>query len=192
MPISDHYGIYGTRPGIITRNLKQDHLWIEFRDYKAFSATQFVTDIEAAPWNLLDLFHDFDDKLDTLNQLLYNLLDEHTSKRKKRVRKDSYPWINSHFIEALCHKSYALQLFHRNKSELTCGFYKSARNKATKLIREPKRKYFSSAIQNNKEDPKKFWKILKQILPSKRTTTPQSIIFDEGKLTSNIDISNSF
>lgn len=44
--------------------------------------------------------------------------------------------------------------------------FKSERNAVVKLIREKKKEYYENMIDDNKDDPAKMWKTLKEIIRS--------------------------
>ena len=113
------------------------------------------------PWSLIDIYDEINDKVNTFYQLINQLLDWHAPKRQKRICKESYPWITSQVIECIRQKSYALQLFLRNKTDQPWVFYKQMRNKATESIKASKREYFTSAVNDNKDNPKAMWKTMK-------------------------------
>ena len=62
-----------------------------YRDYKAFNKEKCLEDIDAAPWELVNIFHDIDDKVDIFYQLITQLLDWHAPKQQKRIKHESYP-----------------------------------------------------------------------------------------------------
>ena len=108
--ISDHFGISVSKASSKRRNSNQQHLHITYHDLKAFDEKKFLSDVEAAPWHLIDLFDDIDEKLDTFCQIIEQLINWHAPKRQRRVKRESYPWINSTVIELIRQKSYALRL----------------------------------------------------------------------------------
>ena len=71
-------------------------------------------------------------------------------------------------------------------------FYKRIRNHTTEVIRKSKREYFVDAVNSVEDNPKRMWKILKKLLPSKRTKTPTKINIEGKSYTSLSDIANSF
>ena len=190
--ISDHFGISVSNASSKRRNSNQQHLHITYHDLKAFDEKKFLSDVEAAPWHLIDLFDDIDEKLDTFYQIIEQLINWHAPKRQRRVKRESYPWINSTVIELIRQKSYALRLHLKNKSDFTRNFYKKARNRATEGIRQSKREYFTTSIEENKNNQKEIWKTLKKLLPSKRVTSPEIIRFEGKSYTSFLDIANCF
>ena len=125
-------------------------------------------------------------------QLLSQILDDHVPLRQKRVRRVSYPWISGFVLELIRQKSYALKCFLRNRCELTWKFFKRARNRATEEIRASKKEYFSSAIKENKDNPKEMWKTLKKLLPFKNAKLPDKVVVAEKHYSSKLEIANCF
>ena len=62
------------------------------------------------------------------------------------------------------------------------------RNKATESIKASKREYFTSAVNDNKDNPKAMRKTMKKLLPSKKAKIPGSIDY---QITKNDLILNS-
>ena len=115
--ICDHFGIFASRASDKAKKGRQDHLMIEYRDFKVFDESKFLEDVDSAPWSLIDIYHDINDKVDI--------------------------FITSQVIECIEQKSHALQLFLRNKTDQAWVFYKQMRNKATESIKASKREYFT-------------------------------------------------
>ena len=141
---------------------------IEYYDFKAFDESKFLEDVDSAPWSMIDIYDEINDKVDIFYQLINQLLNWHATKRQKRIRKESYIWITSQVIECIRQKSHALQLLIRNKTEQAWIFYKQMKNKATESVKASKREYFTSAVYDNKDNPKAMWKTMKKLLPSKK------------------------
>ena len=136
--ISNHFGIFGSRSTQNSTDAKKN-LHIDYRDYKAFNENNFLDDVDATPWQLIDVFDSLDDEVDTMYHLLYQLINGHAPKKPRRIRRDSYPWVNSNIIELIHKKKYAHHVFIRERSDLAKTQYKRARNNLTASIRESKR-----------------------------------------------------
>ena len=85
--ISDHFGIFGSRSTQNSTDAKKDHLHIDYRDYKAFNENNFLDDVDATPWQLIDVFDSNDDIVDTMYHLLYQLINCHAPKKQRRIRE---------------------------------------------------------------------------------------------------------
>ena len=139
--ISDHFGIFGSRSTRNSTDAKKDHLHIDYRDYKAYNENNFFDDVDATLWQLIDVSDSINDKVATMYHLLYQMINFHAPKKPRRVRRDSYPWVNSNVIELIHKKEYAHRVFIRERSDLATTQYKRARNDVTASIRESKREY---------------------------------------------------
>ena len=124
--------------------------------------------------------------------LLYQLINCHAPKKRKRIRRDSYPWINSNVIELIHKKEYAHRVFIRERSDLAKAQYKRARNDVTASIRESKREYFTTCIEDNINNPKGIWNTLKKLLPSKKSKIPDVIHHEGQSYKTSLDKANCF
>ena len=88
--ISDHFGIFASRASNKAKKGRQDHLMIEYRDFKVFDESKFLEDVDSVPWSLIDIY-EINDKIDIFYELINQLLDWHAPKRQKRICKESYP-----------------------------------------------------------------------------------------------------
>ena len=70
--------------------------------------------------------------------------------------------------------------------------YKLYRNKVTLMIRNSKEYYFNNTVQQGIGNSGKMWKALNDILPSKSSSTPSSIVVNGNVLSGNEDIANGF
>ena len=72
--ISDHDLVY------VQLRLKKDRLkpvYITTRSFKNFNQDAFQNDIAEAPWSVVDVFDDVDDKLDAFHLIFNQILDHH-------------------------------------------------------------------------------------------------------------------
>ena len=189
--ISDHFGIFALTASNKAKKGRQDHLMIAYHDFKSFDESKFLDDVDSAPWSLIDIYYEINDKVDIFYQLINQSLDWHAPKRQKEYVKSPTPWITSQVIECIRQKSHALQLFLRNKTDQAWVFYKQMRNKSTESIKASKREYFTS-VNDNKDNLKAMWKAMKKLLPSKKAKIPGSIDYQGQTYTSSQEIANCY
>ena len=91
--LSDHHPIYGIMNGPGTRLNK--HQIITTRSWKDNSIKDFVADLQNAPWSSLDSFDDVDDMYSVWESLFKSLIDSHFPLKRKRLRKQTHPWLDS-------------------------------------------------------------------------------------------------
>ena len=74
--ISDHYPIFMTRK--INASLpKSSHYTIKYRSYKNFNEEVFVNELSSAPWDIIKVFEDPDDILETWSKMFLDIVDIH-------------------------------------------------------------------------------------------------------------------
>ncbi len=70
------------------------HRTIKYRNYNNFDQETFREDLETAPWSILDITNDPNEKPDFFENIYANVLNEHApliEKRVKTVRQP--PWL---------------------------------------------------------------------------------------------------
>ena len=75
----------------------------------------------------------------------------------------------------------------KTKNEDDWEEYRRARNKCNAKIKEAKRKYHRELIENNSNNPRKFWDAVKEVFPTKSKLSVSSTTKSE-----NIDLVNKF
>ena len=64
-------------------------------------------DMECAPWSVAEVFEDIDDVAWAWKTLYKDILSNHLSERKVKIRSDTLPWMNAH-IRKNMNKGYKL------------------------------------------------------------------------------------
>lgn len=92
--LSDHYPICFVHKARVPKSPKSHNDTVKYQSFKNLDKDRSVYDLNNAPWSLLDIFENVDDKLDTWE------LTQHTPIVEKRVkRKKSPPWVNGTIME---------------------------------------------------------------------------------------------
>ena len=153
---------------------------------------EIIHDLENAPWSLLEVFDDVNEKLATWKLIFNDVSNCHIPIVKKTVKpKCLSPWINKEIMHLILLRD---QFKSRAKSYiLTRLMYKNLRNQVVKKIANAKAAHMRNEIMENMNNPKKLWKILKQVAPTKPRPTNFSFIKVNGQQISNpVGISNAF
>ena len=88
-----------------------------------------------------------------------------------------------------------LKVARRSKSASDWAAYKRKRNQVNNLLRREKNSFNRKLLYDNRNNPRKFWKTIKQVYPNKPTTVNSSRAFnlnDDGMTTCKSKISNAF
>ena len=92
--LSDHYLICFVHKARVPKSPKSHNDTVKYQSFKNLDKDRSVYDLNNAPWSLLDIFENVDDKLDTWE------LTQHTPIVEKRVkRKKLPPWVNGTIME---------------------------------------------------------------------------------------------
>ena len=151
-----------------------------------FDEDLFLQDLMLVPWNLIKIYEDPNDALETWTMLFREVVDQHLPLRQKRVKHPQQPeWMTDEILLAMKTRDrYAKTNEHENR--------RIWRNKVNDLIRQAKTFYYRTTIEANVTDSKKLWAILKDLAPPKKSASPASIKTDEGLISDPEHISRSF
>ena len=136
---------------------------------KVFKEEDFMNDLIAQPWSLIEIYEDPEDALQTFIHMFLKVLGVHAPLREKRVKHKHQPdWFTD---------STASAIRERNKAKQSKNIvqYKIWRNKTKKMIFAAKRDYFNQTINQNKRNPKSLWKNLKELSGKNKKYQPNLI-----------------
>lgn len=78
-------------------------------------------------------------------------------------------WFSDEIREAATSRDKAFKRAITEKTECSWVQYKTERNAVVKLIREKKKEYYETMIDNNRDDPTNMWKVLKELVKGEPT-----------------------
>ena len=161
--ISDHSLVYtvlrSSAPRLRSRRIFS-------RNFKTFSKQNFVRDTQMAPFHVMDLFDEVDDKLYTFEQLYLDILDEHAPLKRLHIRGKQVPYMNEEWRKAIRHRNRLWRIFTRHRTDENYEKYKCQRNKCTSLRRKAIRNYFRRK-SSQPDNPRDFWSAYRPFLNSK-------------------------
>ena len=156
LSLSDHYPVRFSR--ISSYDKKGPiHTIITYRNMKAFKEEDFMNDLIAQPWSLIDIYEDPEDALQTFIRMFSKVLDVHAPLKEKRVKHKHQPdWFTDSIASAIRERNKA-------KESKNIMQYKIWHNKTKRMIFAAKRDYFNQTINQNKRNPESLWKNLKEL-----------------------------
>ena len=121
------------------------------------------------------------------------LLDCYAPIKKKRVRKKPSPWMKKHILDSIRKRDKLKNIARKSKLECDWVQYKKMRNSVTSLIRKAKRNYITESILQNKGNSGAMWKLLKFLIPDKKTVLNiQKLVYNGVEFTGNRPIADAF
>ena len=111
--------------------------------------------------------------------IFLQILDAVAPIKEIRLKNRTEPWMNNEILENIRHRDYLLYTFKNDRSNR--NMYKEfcqLRNKIQRDVRMAKAEYFSSKIEENKNDSKKLWQQLKTLGYSNKTKGETKVVLD--------------
>ena len=150
--ISDHSLIYVCRKISIPRN---EPKVIRSHQYKHYDKNSFLADLELRDiiqYMINDnnpdvLWEDFKTKF-----LL--VADVHAPQITRKVKSEYTPWMTNNTKKQIYHRDFLKKKTIKTGSEDMFVAYKKSRNALNKLIKDTKRNYYTSALNDAKNNPK--------------------------------------
>ena len=104
------------------------------------------------------------------------------------------PWITPAIIKSIRVKNKLYKQFLKTNSNYYHSKYKFYRNRLNYLTKLSKRKYYSDYFLNNRNDSKKTWKGIKEIInpKNKGLHTPSTLQYNNEVITDTKTIANAF
>ena len=182
--ISDHYPTCAVWK--LKFSQKQQHTHIKYRSMKNFNEQKFREDLREVPWHVLDIFDNPNDALSAWSTLFMDIVESHAPLRSRRVKHPKQPdWMTPDIIQAINERD-------RLKA---AGFHNEVRilrNEVVGLIKEAKKVYYHTMIENQQKNSKALWSYLTDLTPKEKLQEPIFMSSDGKHVTDSAQISNLF
>ena len=158
--LSDHMAIYGILTSVNyhrSANSGYKRL-IEYRNLAKLDISKLTTDLASAPWSVLDISDDVNDKLDSFLHIFLDIWNTHAPIVSRCGRTCPTPWMNNLVLNLIHKRDLAYRTFLRMRTDVAKMLYKQLRNQTVKAIRNAKRTFF---IQSARAGPRQFWRNIK-------------------------------
>ena len=75
---------------------------IQCRSFKNFNETELINDLSSTPWDVIKIFDDTNDIVESCSPLFLHIIDKHLPLKQHRVKRKQQPkWLNGEIIEAI-------------------------------------------------------------------------------------------
>ena len=178
--LSDHHTMTITVLKIYFK--KKGPISINYRNYKFFDEIQFRNDL-IEQLTLFDIeYMGYDDFKD----IFMSVLNKHAPMKKKVVRGNNAPFMNTILSKAFMHRSKLKNNYNKNPTEENKALYNRQRNFCVSLLKREKKKYYNSLDMKIFQDNKKFWQTIKPLFSEKQQDLKRNIVIVENEtITSN-------
>ena len=174
--ISDHFPIFMC---IKKKRNHAEYCKIKGRTYKKYDKTLLQNLILLEDWTYYYNLTNTAELWNFIMTLIQKHLDIMCPIKLIRIRKNSPPWITHEIVEAINDRNCSFKQAYNNNTEVNIKNARVQRNRVNKLITSSKANYIKDTLDNNRDNPKKFWRILNENL-LKGNKECSDIVFLQG------------
>lgn len=191
--ISDHFPIF------LRTHPCQDNEESGFyaRNYSESNVNYFMSTMHNIEWNVINEIVHVNDAYNTF----FSIFGNHYEKsfpmsyvRPRRSRKKRHPWISAGILQSIKRKNKLYKKYLRDASDDGTHF-RIYRNKLNHVIRIAKKNYFSSKFNSCKNDLKRTWEVINNVLHKSKKDKflyPTSFYHGYGEITDKKTIADAF
>ncbi|XP_072017060.1 uncharacterized protein [Amphiura filiformis] len=175
--LSDHLLIFCTRKAV--RGQVGQHRVINIRSTKNYSKDIFLSKLSSINWSSVYKCTDVNHAWDLFSTILLKIIDDIAPMKQIRLKSRTEPWMDDTILDSIRTRDQLLYDFKEDRSN--ADLYKQyckVRNKIQRDIKRAKAEYFSSKIDEHKNNPKKLWQQLKALGYSTKTKEQCKVVLE--------------
>ena len=160
LSLSDHDMIGCVRK---LNHIKYEPRTITCRNYTSYDSNNLCKDISSLDLTLFYEMKDTNKAWVFLKDHLTALFNKHAPIITKKVKGRHCPWLTTDVKKQMNNKDKLLRKARLTKSKGDFAMYKTAKNLCNNMVKIAKRNYHHALINENKHNPRKFWKSIKAV-----------------------------
>ena len=176
--ISDHQPIY-----IVHKKGRDLRETVEFkgRSYRNFDSKSFKERLLEIDWGDLYNMSDPENAWKFILKNITSVLDTICPVRTFKIKNYRPDWMTKELIEQIKDRDYFYKKAKSQGDEDAWNIAKYLRNLTNVNIRQAKRDFILEELNTHNDDPKKFWKVIHKVVPTKGLTQKSDILLkDDG------------
>ena len=156
---------------------KEYHEKIErlVRDYSAFDKQIFANLLSNSNWQIFDTTPYPDNKWEIILDKIQHILTIMCPYKKVKSRKKVIPWLSPEIYKAIREKKASVKKYKTLKE------MRLARNRVNSLIDRAKSFYIQNTLYQTVKKPKKFWKLIKNLIEIDDSVDITAFVFKSSK-----------
>ena len=161
--ISDHLPIYVIRKKVRTH---KEYTCTEGRNMKNYNSEDFCNLIDKDPrWIQFWKVRKVTDMWEIMYRIILDSLNTLLPKRRIRIRTNDPAWFTKEVIDSIALKNKNFRIAKSNPEDASAWtVFLESKRQAKTILRKSKAKYISTTLENNRIDPKQFWKEINTLL----------------------------
>ena len=190
--VSDHLATFVTRK---KHKVSKTKISFEGRSYKNYSVEDFQEDLVRKDWTDFYSCTDPNKCWEVMYRDILSTLDNYCPTKSFYVKEISQLWINRDALELIRDKDSALARAKRTNRAEDWEFAKRLRNRVGTTIQNMRRDFIEEEQRANYNNPQKFWRNLKTVVPGKKEQPKMISLKENGRqipLNETADYLNTF
>ena len=182
--ISDHLPVFVV--------LKHEHFKIPVsvfkgRSYRKYNKTEFENDFKGKDWTEFDECLDVNMCWEKYLQFINEILDRSCPIKEFRIRNRGQPWLTPELISRIAEKNKMLKTARKSNSIGHWMNANEAKNAVDRDLDIARKAHVVEQLREDGANAKRFWSMIKEIVPSKGTSSKQINLTDPLKGQIKID-----
>ena len=144
--ISDHDTVY------LEFDLKKDRpapVYITTRSFKNYDQVAFHGDMSIAPWSVIYIFDDVDDKLNAFHLIFDDIFDSYAPIKEVKIQSRPNPCVTEEIRALMKTRDYWRNLARKTNDRLAWAGYKNFKREVRRELRFAEQEYVETQIRNN-------------------------------------------
>ena len=175
--ISDHQPIY-----LIHKKGRDTRESVKFkgRSYRDFDSTIFNEKLESCKWEDFYLISNPEEAWEFILSSINAVLEEMCPIRTFHIKNYRPDWMTKELIEQIKDRDYFYKKAKLQGDEDAWNIAKHLRNTTNCNIRQAKRDFILIELKVHENDAKKFWKVIRKVVPSGKAKLSNDIFLTDG------------
>ena len=175
--ISDHQPIF-----VIHKKSRDKRPTVEFkgRSYRDFDKATFQAKLSGIDWLKFYEIKEVNKAWNFLLSQITEILDKMCPIRSFRIKNYRPDWMTDELIEQIKDRDYFYRKAKKTGNEDAWNIAKHLRNTTNSNIRLAKRDFILNQLRLHDNNAKKFWKVIKTVVPTGKESLSKEIMLKEG------------
>ena len=191
--ISDHLPIFSINQSIsLISNHMTDRRTFQCRSFSEVNVTAFHERLQATDWSEVLSLHSCDDAY----SCFLSMLSDHYNQSfpiitRNITNKKNQPWITRQLKKLINKKNRLYKIFLNKPTVYNEINYRIAKTNTVKKIRQGKKNYYHNLLETHKNNMKKTWGVIKEVMGFERPITIiNSVSVDGSTVTEPTEVAN--
>ena len=140
--------------------------------YVGYNAERFCKDLTSVPFHVISIFDDFDDQVDTFNALFTDILDDHATIKRVKIKARPNPFVTTEIRQLMKTRDQWHKSAIKSNDRLHWNAYRFFRQEVKRELRFAEKTHVRSELLKCNGNTNARWKIINNCLSRKKHPRP--------------------